>query len=73
MTGRPPEICIRQYKSSVNLLAKRYLERMLPEALNPETAAAIRDRISSLGDVTLTQHELGITGHILVLRDVKPR
>jgi hypothetical protein len=49
------------------------LERMLPEALNPETAAAIRDRISSLGDVTLTQHELGITGHILVLRDGKPR
>jgi hypothetical protein len=74
MTGRPPEICIRQYKNSVNWLAKRFLERMLPEALNPETAAAIRDRIGSLGDVTLTQQDLGITGQtILVLRDGKPR
>jgi hypothetical protein len=74
MTGRPPEICIRQYNNSVNWLAKRFMERILPETLNPETAAAIQNRISSLGDVTLTQQELGITGKtILMLRDGKPR
>jgi len=73
MTGKSPEICVRQYRTSVRWLAKSFLEKMLPQLTTPSTADFVRGQIAELGNVTLSSQELGTTGQLIhMLSDGNP-
>jgi hypothetical protein len=74
MMGKSPEICVRQYRTSVRWLAKNFLEKtMLPQLTTPSTIDFVREQIARLGDVTLSTQELGTTGQLIhMLSDGKP-
>jgi hypothetical protein len=60
MQGRSPEVCLEQYRNSVTLLARRFLNVILEtEKLDPETVEMIRADLAKIGEVGLTDIELG--------------
>jgi hypothetical protein len=60
MQGRSPEVCLQQYRNSVKLLAHRFLNMILEtEKLDPQTVEMIRGDLAKIGEVGLTDIELG--------------
>lgn len=59
MQGRSPEVCLEQYRNSVKLLARRFLNMILEtEKLDPKTVEMIRNDLAKIGEVGLTDIEL---------------
>jgi hypothetical protein len=61
MQGRSPDVCLEQYRNSVKLLTRRFLEMILKTEndLNPRTVEMIRDDLAKIGEVGLADIELG--------------
>jgi hypothetical protein len=60
MQGRSPDICLQQYRNSVKLLARRFLEMILKtEDLDPRTVEMIQGDLAKIGEIGLTDIELG--------------
>lgn len=60
MQGRDPGVCLQQYRNSVQLLARRFLNMILEtEKLDPQTVEMIRADMAKIGEVGLTDIELG--------------
>jgi hypothetical protein len=60
MQGRSPEVCLEQYRNSVKLLARRFLNMILEtEKLDPPTVEMIQTNLANIGEVGLADIELG--------------
>lgn len=61
MQGRSPEICLQQYRNSIKLLVRRFLNMILEteEGLTPETVEMIKDDLAKIGEIGLADVKLG--------------
>jgi hypothetical protein len=61
MRGRSPTICLEQYRNSVRLLASRFIKLILRTEidLDPKTVEMLEGDLAKIGEVGLTDIELG--------------
>jgi hypothetical protein len=63
MQGRSPDVCLQQYRNSVKLLVRRFLNMILEteKDLDPKTIQMIKSDLVKIGEIGLTDIELGPT------------